>query len=321
MTRCSSRRSKGASSARVWVGRGLVAVGIVLGAFAALGGSVVAGVVLALVLAAVGGALIWIARGVDARAVARRRRAAGILALGLGGAFFGLVGVAMRASGEQDGTFVMLGGVTAGAIAGLWWMATRNSRAPDLVHGPVQLGDGRLEAGRVVTMPRSKRVALVTGAMLMGLVFVVVAPAMLDDGDPQGWFLGGLGVFILVVGGPLLVPTALHDASLSVSGTGVTIRFRASHYTVPWEAVERAGIFEFTTYHRGIKHTHRQLGIAADLDRALGSVRSRDRRAAQRGSDASGWAVTFPQTVFDLHIEDIATLVNDAHPAGRAAGP
>lgn len=280
-----------------------------------------AGVILTLVLAGIGVALIWIARGPDDRAVSRRRRTAGILALGSGGVFFGLAGVVMRATGEPDATLAMLTGATAVAAAGLWWAATRDSGAPDLVHGPVRLGDGRLEPATMVTMPRSKRVAIVAGAGLMALVCIAMALAMLDDGDPRGWLLGGIGVFIVVVGGPLIVPVALRDAYLAVSDTGVTVRFRGSHYTLPWEAVEGAGIFEFDTYHRGVRHTHRQLGIAADLDRAVGSLRRRDRRLARLGLDAYGWALTFPQTVFDLHIEDIAALINDTRPVGRPADP
>lgn len=319
MTRTISGRPRSTSSTRVWVGRGLVALGIVLGALAALGGARVGGAILTLPLSGVGGALIWISRGRDDREVTRRRQVAGIAALATGGVVFGLVGLAMRASGESDGTFVALGGAVAVAAAALWRMATRNSREADVVHGPVQLGDGRQEPGRLVTMPRSKRVALAAGALLMGLVFVVMSPAMLDDGDQGGWLLGALGAFIIVAGGPALVLMAVHRAFLAVSGTGVTIRFRASHYTVPWEAVDGAGIFEFTTYHRGIKHVHHQLGIAADLDLAVGTLRSHSRWAARRGLDAHGWAVTFPQTVFDLHIEDVAALVNEARPrrAGR----
>lgn len=318
MTRSSSRRTANDSSARPWIGRILVAVGIVLGTLAALGGEAAAGAVIGLTLGSAGGALLWIGHGIDERAVTRRRRVAGIGALGSGGMLVGLVGAAKLARGEQDGTVVLFAGATAVAGAGLWWMASRNSREPDIVCGPVRLGDGRREPGKVVAMPRSKRIALVGGAALMALVFVAMAPAMLEDGDQRGWLLGGLGGFIIIVGGPLLVPTAFRDACLAVSGTGVTVRFRGSHYTLPWEAVERAGVVDLTTYHRGFRHTHHQLGIAADLDRAIGSLTSRDRRVAHRSLDAFGWALIFPQSVFDLHIEDIVALVNGYHPTGRA---
>lgn len=233
------------------------------------------------------------------------------------------IGRGFVGAGAVLGTLAALGGeALAGALlalalsaagSALLWVA-RNSRAPDITQEPVRLGDGRSEPGTVVAMPRSKRVALAAGGLLMGLAFVAVAPEMLGDGDQRGWFIGALGVVIIVVGGPLLVAAALRHAALSVSDTGVTIRFRASHYTLPWAAVERAGICELTTYHRGFKQTHRQLGIAGDLDRAIGVLGSRERRAARRGRDPHGWAVTFPQTVFDLHIEDVAALVNDARP-------
>jgi hypothetical protein len=304
----------GTSSVRAWIGRSLVAVGIVLGVLAAVGGSVIGGALLGVTLSGIGGALLWIARGQDDRAVARRKRLAGIAALAGGGAFFGVVGVAMRATGDPEGTFVGLVGATAVAAAALWWITTRDSRLADSVQAPVQLGDGRLEHGTVVTMPCSKRVALAIGALLMGGAFVAFVPAMLADGDWRAWLMAAAGAFILLVGGPLLTITAVREASLAVSPTGVTIRFRGSHYTVPWEAVDHAGIFEFTTHHRGIEQTHRQLGIAADLDHAIGTLRDRARRAGRRGLDARGWSICFPQTVFDLHIEDVAALVNDAHP-------
>lgn len=313
MTGADSTRSS-AWSVRVWIGWGLVAVGIVLGALAAIGGSVVGGILLGVTLSGIGGALLWIARGQDDRAVARRKRLAGIAALAGGGVFFGVVGVAMRSTGDPEGTFVGLVGATAVAAAALWWIATRDSRLADSVQAPVQLGDGRLEHGTVVAMPRSKRVAFTIGALLMGSIFVAIVPAMLADGDWRAWLMAAAGAFTLLVGVPMLAISAVRDASLAVSPTGVTIRFRGSHYTVPWEAVDHAGIFEFTTNHRGIAQTHRQLGIAADLDHAIGTLRDRARRAGRRGLDARGWSICFPQTVFDLHIEDVAALVNEAHP-------
>lgn len=289
---------------RAWVGWTLAGAGVVLGALAALGGEPVGGAVLGLFLVAVGGVLRWIGRAGDARAVSRRKRAVGIVLVAGFGTAFAALGLAMRAEGDEEATFVLWCGLVGVVIALVWWVATRDSGLPDTREGLIELGDGRPESGTYVTMPRSKRIAMAAGVVIMGVTFVALAPTTIADGDLRGWLLGVCGVIVLAFA-PFVVLTAVRPAHLAVSDSGLTVRLNRSHYTLPWDAVDHAAVFEFETYHRGFKQTHRQLGIAADLDRAVGTVRG-------RRLGGWGWALTFPQTTFDLHIEDVAELLNEA---------
>ena len=195
--------------------------------------------------------------------------------------------------GRADRPFVVGVGLLVLLATVLWRAVSRDSGEPDLVDGQVPLGDGRTAVGQLVTMPRSKRVAIGVG----GLLFAAAGAWMALD-PAAAWpvrLLGAVGVAMGVVGGAVHLRRSVERLWLGFSPAGITLCAVGGHFTVPWDAV---ALVTMTTDHRS---GARSLAIDCDLDRAVGSVA----RTVLVGSRFGSPTLLFPGSLFDLAVGDV----------------
>ena len=201
---------------------------------------------------------------------------------------------------DGDRPFVLLvgGGVLVAAL--LWRLVSRNSAEPDVLDGPVPLGDGRRVPGQKVTMPRSKRVALGTGGMMFAAVsgWMAVSP----DAGTVTMLVGWAGVAMFGVAGAVHLRNARHQQWLGFSDVGLTLCATGGHFTVPWDEVRAIGVHEMS--HRGAKS--RYVAIDFDVDAAVGRV-SRTVRAGSK-ADLGMPTLLLPSAMFDMALEDIVGM-------------